>query len=195
MSRVAETARRDPGFHPSTSSPFNLRTLYVLCRILRPAWVVETGVASGASSWVLLTALSKNGKGGLRSIDLPPSQWEPAKSAYKEIDPVSLPAHRKPGWLVPEPLRGRWQLILGDAKAELPRLLEGLGRIELFYHDAEHTREAMLREFRAAWAHLASGGALTSDDVGWNTAFDEFCAEVLPKEAGRWFSFGLVLKP
>src|SRR5579859_763127 len=48
------------------------RTCYVVCRILQPAVVLETGVAYGVTSAFLLQALHVNQNGKLLSIDLPP---------------------------------------------------------------------------------------------------------------------------
>jgi predicted O-methyltransferase YrrM len=191
--RLALERRQDPGFCAGSSSSLNLRALYILCRTLKPNNVVETGVASGTSSWALLAALERNGGGKLYSIDLPPSQWKIGKSTYAKIDHVSLPQQRSPGWLVPRDLRHRWDLILGESEVHLGPLLHRLGRIDFFHHDAEHTREAMLREFREAWPHLVDGGILSSDDVTWNTAFMEFISEVgSARNSGRWFDFGVM---
>ncbi|MHB2025408.1 MAG: class I SAM-dependent methyltransferase [Elusimicrobiota bacterium] len=195
--RVNESLRQakkaDPNFKAGASSPFNLNMLYILCRALKPDKIVETGVASGTSSFFILSALKKNGKGRLFSIDLPRSFWE--SSDYGKIDTVSLPSGRDPGWIVPGELRKNWELILGDAGMELPKLLKRESSIDVFFHDAEHSYEAMRREYELAWPCIRPGGALASDDVGWNAAFKEFSRE---KEglgvSRRWFSFGLILK-
>ena len=49
-----------------------VRCCYLVCRLLEPAVVVETGVAYGVSSAFILRALEKNGRGVLHSVDLPP---------------------------------------------------------------------------------------------------------------------------
>ncbi len=41
-------------------------------REISPRCIVETGTASGAMTSILLTALCRNGRGRLVSIDLPP---------------------------------------------------------------------------------------------------------------------------
>jgi hypothetical protein len=174
------------------SSEINLRALYCLCRIFKPAFVVETGVASGGSSYVILSALEKNGKGHLYSIDLPPGQW--TNKGYAKIDTVALPENKTPGWIVPEKLRHRWTLRLGDAKEELPRLLAELKEIDMFYHDAEHTYEAMCREYSQAWAYLRVPGILCSDDVNWNEAFPELVAETVGCVSSSAFNFGIIRK-
>jgi len=177
------------------SSPLNLRALYVLCRAIKPNNFVETGVASGASSFVILRALEKNRKGHLYSIDLPPGNWDKDKTSYREIDHVTLPEDKEPGWIVPDKLRQRWILILGDSKEKLEPLLEQLGQIDIFYHDAEHTYQAMLWEYQTVWPYISTGGVLCSDDVTWNRAFATFKEQIgRCGRAKRWFDFGMIRK-
>lgn len=192
---ILAEGKLDDNYRPGVSSPLNLRALYILCRVLEPDVVVETGVASGASSLIILNALESVGRGRLYSIDLPPTAWASQLTGYRELDRVSLPRNKTPGWLVPASLRHRWELILGDSQTELPRLLLKIGCVNLFYHDAQHTREAMLSEYRMIWPCLAPGGVLTSDDVGWNSAFDEFATEKHAEGTSkRWFGFGMIRK-
>lgn len=100
-----------------------------------------------------------------------------------------------PGWIVPNYLWKRFDLILGNTQKELKPLLWKLGKIDMFYHDSEHTYETMLWEYRTAWPYLSKKGVLCSDDVTWNTAFNEFKKEISVGGRGRrWFGFGMILK-
>lgn len=125
--------------------------LYALVRGLRPSVVLETGVEIGATSALILTALEKNQKGKLYSLDISPTL--PGRGG--------LPT----GYVVPAPLRSRWKLEIVDAKAGLPRICGDLGRIDLFYHDSDHSYEHMLFEFRTVWPFLREDGVLIADDV------------------------------
>jgi len=136
---------------------------YAVARAVKPEIVVETGVANGVSSAYLLFALLRNGKGILHSIDVG--------------DPVFLPAGRGPGWIVPDWLRSRWQLHIGDAVKLLPVLLQDLGRVEMFIHDSQHTYEHMKFELELGYPHVRDGGLLLADDASWNLAFSEFAAQ------------------
>jgi len=177
------------------SSPLNLRALYVLCRAIKPNSFVETGVAGGASSFVILSALEKNRKGHLYSIDLPPNNWDKDKTSYRKIDHVTLAQDKEPGWIVPDELRARWTLIVGDSKEKLKPLVEQLGEIDVFYHDAEHTYQAMLWEYQTVWPYISTGGVLCSDDVTWNRAFGTFKEQIsCCGRAKRWFDFGMIRK-
>jgi predicted O-methyltransferase YrrM len=144
----------------SESSAEGKKLLYVGTRAIRPRTVVETGPYNGASSAFLLRALEDNGDGRLHSFDLPEAR-----------DALGHPAGREPGWLVPDELRHRFEVTLGDTRETLGPALGRLGEIDLFFHDSLHTARHMLFEFRAAWPHLRAGGVLVSDDVFWNPAF------------------------
>jgi len=134
--------------------------LYALCRSLKPSVFVETGVASGASSAYILSALDKNNQGKLFSIDVP---WQSVKENWKpfftEEDMKEQPIEQQSGWIIPDYLRSRWQLLLGKSSEKLPSLLKYLGAIDVFFHDSEHTYETMLWEFKTAWPCLRAGGS------------------------------------
>ncbi|MBA2345144.1 MAG: class I SAM-dependent methyltransferase [Rubrobacter sp.] len=134
------------------------RCCYLVCRLIRPSIVVETGVAHGVSSAFILTALEQNGHGALHSVDLPP---------LRESHTASW------GVAVPDALKARWVLHRGASARVLPGLLEELGTVDVFLHDSLHTHRNMRREFEVAWPQLRPGGILLADDVERNRAFGE----------------------
>jgi len=140
--------------------------LYMAVRLLRPEVVVETGVANGISSSFILKALSENCSGRLYSVDL----------HYREG--VAVPPGRKLGWVIPQELRDRWSLLLGESAKVLPRLLNDLGFVDIFLHDSRHLYKTMMKEYSIAWPHLREGGLLLSDDVIENDAFIDFADKV-----------------
>lgn len=169
---LADYAALAPDFDAGVIDPAEGAALYFLVRALAPASVVETGTANGSSTAYLLAALERNGSGRLVSIDLP-FEAE-AGGGFRPLVPGTsiglydaspLPRGKAPGWMIPERLRGRWELRLGDARTLLPALLEELGEVEFFFHDSLHTRGHMLFEFEAVWPHLAPGGVLAADDI------------------------------
>ena len=141
---------------------------YMAIRAVQPETVVETGVANGVSSAHILLALQKNERGTLHSVGLNDTEY--------------LPAGKSLGWVVPESLKSRWNLLIGDSRSLLPSLLTTLGTIDVFIHDSLHTYDHMLWEYRAAFPYLRPGGLLFSDDAAWNSAFPEFCHEVAAKQ-------------
>ena len=172
------TYRGDPYGFGGMSAEVSVR-LYGLVRELRPGVLVETGVCNGVSTAVILCALERNGAGKLHSIDLP----EHTDTVYDQDDfwegkkGAAVPKDKAPGWVIPDELRERWELELGRSQDELQRLLHRLGAIDFFLHDSEHSPECMSFEYQAAWKHLRSGGVLASDDVRWNTVFEDFARE------------------
>ncbi|HTT26406.1 MAG TPA: class I SAM-dependent methyltransferase [Thermoplasmata archaeon] len=139
-------------------APFEL---YALVRLLRPTHVVEVGVSSGVSSAYLLSALDRNGHGTLHSVDRPararPGGRTPVRSSW------SLPAGRSSGWAVPEDLRARWDLRIGDKARVLPLLARELPRIDLFLYDVPHEEAATRRELGEVDARIPPGGVVIID--------------------------------
>jgi hypothetical protein len=156
--RGSSSRRRFSSSGPSIGLTLGV-VLYAVCRKVRPATVVETGVASGVSSSFILQSLEDNKSGALYSIDLP--LWE-----------------REVGWIIPDYLRHRWHLIMGQSSDRLLPLLEKVGTIDVFLHDSEHSYENMLWEYQTAWSRLKKGGILLSHNIDANDAFSDFCQKV-----------------
>ena len=144
---------------PELPTHANKRLVYVAVRLVRPRAVFETGTFSGGFSTFVLRARADNGAGVLWSFDVP--AYRPIRHA---ID-IPLPPGHEPGWIVPDELRERMRLVLGDARDTLPPALAEAGSIGVFVHDSLHTTRHMLFEYGAAWQHLVPGGLLISDDV------------------------------
>lgn len=138
------------------------RILYVVVRATRPRTVLETGVANGASSYFILSALSANGSGLLYSVDIQPAQ-----------EKRFLPPGKNVGWLVPSALSGLWQMRVGTSREILPGLLKEMERLDLFFHDSDHAYDTMRFEYESVWPYLQKGGWLFSDDVDFHALFEE----------------------
>jgi predicted O-methyltransferase YrrM len=150
--------------------------LYVVVRLARPDVMVETGVWDGQSTAVILQAMQDNGHGRLVSFDLPAT--ESIKYSTDNLGAGTLPPGCQPGWTVPDRLRGRHELILGDTRQTLPAALQKLGQIDIFLHDSLHTDEHMTFEFECAWPYLRAGGLLMSHDIFDNPSFHRFARKV-----------------
>jgi hypothetical protein len=149
--------------------------LYTLCRTKKPDVVVETGVGSGTSSSYILRALDKNAKGKLFSIDVPwytvTHNW---KAAWTDTDPKPQPMEMQSGWIIPDYLRDRWELTMGMSNEKLPPLLKKLGKVDVFFHDSEHSYENMSWEFKTVWPALREKGVMLVHNIDKNKAFAEF---------------------
>jgi predicted O-methyltransferase YrrM len=180
--------------HAKGTGPFNLghngnfslaRSIYVMCRLLSPSIVIETGVAYGVTSAFALQALAVNRKGMLISIDLPP---------------LGKDADRYVGSLIPQELRERWHLHRGAAKRILPNLVASIKEVDLFVHDSLHTYHHMSFEFQTVWPYLCPGGAVVADNVDMNHAFHHFTRRVKPTfsaavtEENTTDLFGILMK-
>lgn len=144
------------------ADPGLARAVWCLTSHLRPEKVVETGVARGVTSRVILEGLERAGAGHLWSIDLP------------ALDP-SL--HDEIAVAVPEGLRDRWSYLTGTSRRRLPKLLAGLTPIDLFVHDSSHTERNVLFELHQAWPAITRG-AIVADDVQQSAGFQSFASEL-----------------
>jgi hypothetical protein len=142
-------------------APFEL---YALVRLLRPRHVVEVGVSSGVSSAYLLQALVRNGRGTLHSIDRPKIERAGMRADSRALNPSwALPPGRSSGWAVPDRLRGRWDLRIGDKRDVIPLLTEELDSLQLFVYDVPHEDGATREEFRELNALLGEHGVAIAD--------------------------------
>jgi predicted O-methyltransferase YrrM len=126
---------------------------------LRPSTVVETGVAHGVTTRLILEGLERTGNGRLWSVDLP------------AIDPA---LHQEIGIAVPKESRVRWTYVEGTSRDRLPQLVNGLGQIDLFVHDSLHTARNVCFELDTVWPVLRPGAVAFVDDIDRNLGFTRF---------------------
>jgi len=132
--------------------------LYAIVRRFQPRVVVETGVASGVSTFFLLHALRKNQSGRLTSFDVSPTA----------------------GALIRPEEKADWRFIALDpknARREFREHVAQQGPIELFIHDSDHSYGHQSFEYASVLPHLRPGTLLASDDVDACFAFIDFCAQ------------------
>jgi hypothetical protein len=153
---------------------------------MRPETVVETGVAHGITSRVILEGLKRNGRGRLWSVDLP------------AVDPI---LHSEIGMAVPENLRSRWTYVEGTSRERLRPLLATLPHPDLFVHDSLHTGRNLRFELDSVWPVVRPGGVVVVDDIDHNLGFQTFIERA---EARAWFAstkvtgrglWGVAVKP
>jgi Methyltransferase domain len=156
-------ARAAPGREAMAGDAALGEIAYAVVRALRPAAVVETGVATGVATAFILAALADNGAGELHSVDLPPIAWVP---------------EGRVGAAVPAALKDRWHYHWGSSRRLLAPVLETTrdARPRVFLHDSDHSYENMRWELESAWAALAPGDVLLCDDAHFHAGFADAAA-------------------
>jgi SAM-dependent methyltransferase len=150
------------------------QAIWCLVTHLRPAIVVETGVAHGLTSRVILEGLHCNGNGHLWSVDLP------------AVDPA---LHHEIGIAVTGDLRSRWTYVEGTSRRRLPQLVRGFEQVGLFVHDSLHTARNTCFELDTVWPVLAPGGVVVVDDIDHSLGFSRFINRAAP---ASWVAAGHV---
>jgi Methyltransferase domain len=137
----------------------------VWCSVLhtRPEVAIETGVARGVSSRIVLEAMEKNDWGRLWSIDLP--------------HPFNRGLHPETGAAVPEDGRRRWSYIRGTSRERLPQLVREVRHVELFIHDSLHTARNTRFEMDRVAAVMSPGGVMLIDDISTHVGFATFARD------------------
>lgn len=130
--------------------------LYNLVRTRKPSIFLETGVAKGFSTRIILEAMKKNNSGLL----------------------VSTEVEKDVGSLVPKELHDRWELVVGNPKTILSSTLRRYDKIDIFLHDSVHSYVQMFGDFVMVEPHIAEHGILLSDDVNENRAFLDFAKRI-----------------
>lgn len=140
---------------------------YSLCRAawcavahVKPEVAIETGVAHGVSSRVMLEGLRHNGSGRLWSIDLP--------------FPFDHRLHGQTGAAVTDECRPLWTYLEGTSRTLLPRLVGETRHAELFVHDSLHTARNTLFEMEQIAKIMPAGGVMIIDDIGSHRGFVQF---------------------
>ena len=173
LEQTVARVRRQQGHQGGISLEDGI-VLYGIVRALKPEYVIETGVAAGVSNSFLNAALVENGSGMLYSIELPPAQS--AAGIHRDGGVFAWP-QTGVCWAVPSEIREaigeRNILVLEDVRTALPKVLQSIRRVDLFFHDDLHTPDHMLWEYDTVWPHLRSNGLLVSDDS--NFAWIRFC--------------------
>ncbi|HYZ16112.1 MAG TPA: class I SAM-dependent methyltransferase [Candidatus Acidoferrum sp.] len=129
--------------------------LYALARLLRPRTILESGVANGHSTYVLVHAVRANGCGRVHSVDVSP----------------------RVGALLRDEERVRWSLTLlrrGHEHSDLRALVASLPPIDLFHHDSLHTYAWQSFEFATVTRH-SPAALIVSDDADGSFAFSDHC--------------------
>ena len=132
------------------ADPAHAYICYALARYLEPRTVVETGVAYGITTGVVLRALNENGKGSLTSIDLPAFGDPQREQAVLAVAPE---------------LRDCWSYRRGTSRHCLRKVLADVGECDLFLGDSANIATMQRFEWKTARSRLSRGGAAVFNNV------------------------------
>lgn len=142
----------DLGLLFSISSSFGKkgRILSSIVRFARSERCLELGTAYGMSALFLLSALkAQGGTGHLATLEGLEPQFSLAGATLKDQHGDMVSCH------------------LGMTQEVLPELARSLGRVDFLFHDAGHSRDDYVRDFRAVIDVLSPGGVVLIDDIRW----------------------------
>jgi len=150
--------------------------IYVLIRLKKPTWVLETGVYYGGNSAFALKALERNQAGRMISVDFPDAKIRMDSAAMarhvlvgeSEFYELGL----RPGFMVADSLRESWQLLEG--LKIIPLRTE---TFDFYIHDSDHSMGFLTKELKAVSGKLTSDAFLVVDDIDWSNAFFSFCVQ------------------
>jgi hypothetical protein len=180
------TGRGTYGWYSDAESAL-CSAMWCVVRHAQPEVVIETGVAHGVSSRVILEACQLNDRGHLWSIDLP--------------HPLDRSLHAQTGVAVTDTCRPRWTYLEGESSRRLPPLVREVGRVQLFIHDSLHTAKNTLFEMEQAASVMSPGGVMLVDDIKGHTGFAQFTERHPEYQAmvcltpDRVGAFGIAVKP
>jgi len=148
--------------------------LYCFVRLFKPELVLETGVYYGGNSVFILAGLQKNKKGKLMAIDYPQNRMSEVALGLRHpwVGETELYTEKyEPGFIIPELLRDRFELIIGDSLIVLPTISS---KVDFFIHDSEHTLLHVLAELNLVWDKLSDEAIAFVDDIDWSNGFYSF---------------------
>lgn len=139
-----------------------LELIYHACDFSQAKSVVETGVAYGWSSLAALLSLKKR-NGILYSSDMP----------YLGSD-----GDQYVGCIVPEDLKMGWKLLRHADRESLPKIFSEEDVIDVVHYDSDKSYEGRSWAYKELYKHLRKGGVFMSDDIGDNSAYQDFCEKL-----------------
>lgn len=136
-----------------------LELIYHACEFTQAKHTIETGVAYGWSSLAALLSLEKR-NGTLYSSDMP----------YLGQD-----GDQYVGYIVPENLKSHWKLFRHADKESLPKIFGESVFFDVVHYDSDKSYEGRTWAYNELYKHLRKDGVFMSDDIGDNSAYQDFC--------------------
>ncbi len=131
---------------------------YGIVRITKPSIVLETGVANGHSTVLILNAIIRNGKGALYSVDVSDNVGSLLNERERELWNLEV---------IKEPRRSSFRSLVGR-----------LPHVDFFLHDSDHRYSWQRFEYGEVSSKMSAGSILASDDVDTSYAFIDFARKI-----------------
>ena len=138
--------------------------VYFLTRHLRPTITVETGVAAGFTTQVILEALSRNRSGFLYSSDFP---------YFRLQDP-----EKYIGVLVDDSLKERWELHTRGDRENLKNITKDIDHIDVFHYDSDKSYRGRKLAVDLVKSYMGAGSVLIMDDIDDNLYFRDYVSHL-----------------
>jgi len=155
--RIAEACPVGMGGAP------DLDLVYWLTEHVQATRVVETGVAYGWSTLIILLSIAQRNGARLVSSDRP----YPNRNNEPYV-----------GCIIPNHLKSHWKILPYADREAVPRVLRTFPSIDLCHYDSDKSYAGKRWSYARLWTALRPGGVFISDDVSDDLAFHDFCAEV-----------------
>ncbi len=124
--------------------------LYHLARELQPDLVIELGTNVGISSAYLASALRKNGKGRLVTLEASPYRIRCAKEVHASVGLKNV------------------TYVQGLFADTLAPTLREIGAVDFAFIDGHHQYQPTLDYFQVIHAHAARNATYVFDDIRWS---------------------------
>ncbi len=137
-----------------------IRVIFTVINFYNPSVVIETGVGPGVSTTAILSAINKRGM--LISID----PGIPYGKGDKEI-----------GFAIPAALKTNFKLVRGKSQEKIDEVLRSIEKVDVFFHDSEHTYNNIMFELNSVWPKLSKNYLIMVDNYDWTDAPKDFANE------------------
>lgn len=150
------------------------KAMYEFVRREKPELVAEAGVAGGATTYCILKAMEKNGKGRLYSFD--PGHKHVDDEEHIGLEDAEYKKH-EPGALIPSELKDRWnfyKMKFVEGEEILEKVVESEHNFDAFFHDSDHSDENINAEFEMMKNYVRKDGFFLIHDPPTDKVWDEF---------------------
>lgn len=158
---LAEALQKEKNCPVKMGGAGALELIFYACEFTKAKNVVETGVAYGWSSLAALLSLEEN-NGTLYSSDMP----------Y-----LGQNGDQYVGFIVPENLKSHWKLFRFADKESLPKIFGQQKSFDVVHYDSDKSYDGRMWAYSQLYSHLRPGGVFISDDIGDNSAYQDFCEQ------------------